>query len=154
VATEQGYESESSSAFEGSNEQTPPPSEHRPLQESSPPAKPKTKNDVVVKDEEQGIKDLLKDAGLLQFDQADAHSVNGFKFSSRSSFKSYSEKNESDPQFCKDTLMQSRTARSSEAFTQKHVTGVVFASWKTPPNGQKVRVPGSRSSTDLFLITS
>lgn len=55
--------------------------------------KPKP-NDVVVKDEEQGIKDLLKDAGLLQFDQSDVHSMNGFKFSSKSSFKSYSEKND------------------------------------------------------------
>ena len=67
AAVEQGYESESSSAFEGSNEQTPPPPEQRPVQQPPPPAKPKTKNDVVVKDEEQGIKDLLKDAGLLQF---------------------------------------------------------------------------------------
>jgi hypothetical protein len=62
------------------------------------------KNDVVVKDEEQGIKDMLKDAGLLQFDHNDAHSLNGFKFSSRSSFKSYSEKNDSDPQFCNRLL--------------------------------------------------
>jgi UDP-N-acetylglucosamine transferase subunit ALG13 len=60
----------------------------------------KKKNEIVVKDEEQGIKDLLKDAGLLQYDNSEVQSVNGFKFSSRSSFKSYSEKNDSDNQFC------------------------------------------------------
>jgi len=51
---------------------------------------PKKKNEIVVKDEEHGIKEMLKDAGLLQFDHSDAISVNGLKVSSRSSFKSYS----------------------------------------------------------------
>lgn len=45
---------------------------------------------MVVKDEEQGIKDLLKDEGLLQYDNSEIQSNNGFRFSSKSSFKSYS----------------------------------------------------------------
>ena len=64
----------------------------------------KKKTEIVVKEEEQDIKNMLADAGILRFDQSkkkeevkDAgaesgkESVNGdFKFSSRSSFKSYS----------------------------------------------------------------
>lgn len=87
----------------------------------------KPKNDVVVKDEEQGIKDLLKDAGLLQFNQSDAHSLNGLKFSSRSSFKSYSEKNESDQQFCNSSLKQSTKATTSEDSTTKPEGAAVSA---------------------------
>lgn len=62
----------------------------------------KGKEDVVVKDEEQGIKDLLKEAGLLieQKHHEPSH-ANGFRLSSRSSFKSYSENNnDSDQHFC------------------------------------------------------
>lgn len=72
-----GYLSDSSSAFEGEEEEY----------ESSPPVKmeerddpiipenliavtvtrPRKKDGVIVQEEEQGIKDLLKDAGLLQY---------------------------------------------------------------------------------------
>ena len=94
-------------------------------------AKPPKKNDVVIKDEEQGIKDLLKDAGLLQFDQSDAHSMNGFKFSSRSSFKSYSEKNDSDQQFCTSFLTQSKTANSKRDSTPRHERAAASATSTT-----------------------
>ena len=59
---------------------------------------PPKKEGVIVQEEEQGIKDLLKDAGLLQFEKSEIEingasggsGTNGLKFSSRSSFKSYS----------------------------------------------------------------
>ena len=73
---------------------------------------------MVVKDEEQGIKDLLKEAGLLiEQKNKPEHSLNCFKLSSRSSFKSYSENNnDSDQHFCIYELIQSRIATCSEAF--------------------------------------
>ena len=110
-------------------------------------AQPPKKNDVVIKDEEQGIKDLLKDAGLLQFDQSDAHSMNGFKFSSRSSFKSYSEKNDSDQQFCTSCLIQSKTANSKRDSTQKREREAASATSITPPND-----PRAKGWENHFLI--
>lgn len=95
-------------------------------------SKPPKKNDVVIKDEEQGIKDLLKDAGLLQFDQSDAHSLNGLKFSSRSSFKSYSEKNDSDQQFYNPYLTQSKTANFKKDSTRRHERAAASATSITP----------------------
>ncbi len=44
--------------------------------------------------------------------------LNGFKFSSRSSFKSYSEKNDSDQQFCNLKVIQFRIAIFKKDFSQ------------------------------------
>lgn len=60
--------------------------------------RPRKKDGVIVQEEEQGIKDLLKDAGLLQYErpepshmiQPQSQESGGLKVSSKSSFKSYS----------------------------------------------------------------
>lgn len=70
-----GYQSDSSSAFEdGEQEQDSPGvkiEENDPLPQDIVVAvtKPREKEGVIVQEEEQGIKDLLKDAGLLQYEK-------------------------------------------------------------------------------------
>lgn len=59
------------------------------------------KPEIVVEADQTNIRDILKDAGILKEEQSQVdRSV--IRFSSRSSFKSYSENNniESDNQFC------------------------------------------------------
>ena len=71
------------------------------------------KTEIVVKYEEQDIKEILADHGLLCYDQpqhnskekehlaADRESVNGdFRSSVKSSFKSYSHSDSNDHQIC------------------------------------------------------
>jgi hypothetical protein len=70
--SEQGYVSDRSSAFEDEEEESSqhevnnfPEKEEEKVEPKNIKIQKKQKNDVVVKDEEQGIKDLLKEAGLL-----------------------------------------------------------------------------------------
>jgi hypothetical protein len=83
--SDQGYDSDPSSAFE---------EEHNPNKEQ--------RHDVVVEEQQENIRDLLKDAGILK-EEHEVVDRSAIRFSSRSSFKSYSENNnvESDNQFCK-----------------------------------------------------
>ncbi len=73
----------------------------------------------------KGIKDLLKEAGLLIYHQQKGPialntNTNTFKISSKSSFKSYSENNnESDQQFCTSQIIKSRIVISKRDFFQK-----------------------------------
>lgn len=71
-----GYQSDSSSAFDGEEELSPPVK----MEEGDDPivpdsliavtvTRPRKKEGVIVQEEEQGIKDLLKDAGLLQYEK-------------------------------------------------------------------------------------
>jgi hypothetical protein len=78
---------------------------------------------------------------LLQYDndKSELHSVNAFKFSSRSSFKSYSEKNDSDNQFCINLAIQSRTANYKKGSTPNAEEETSSRTSETPPKSQKGR---------------
>ncbi len=96
---ELGYDSDSSSVFEEEAEV-----EKEAINKENKP-------EVVVQEQQEGIRDMLKDAGLLKEEEGAGNGGNGdfgsgFPFSSRSSFKSYSEKNiDSDNGFCKKSLI-------------------------------------------------
>lgn len=83
--SDHGYDSDPSSAFE---EDPNPHKDHR--------------HDVVVEEQQENIRDLLKDAGILK-EEHEVVDRSAIRLSSRSSFRSYSENNnlESDNQFCK-----------------------------------------------------
>ena len=102
---ELGYDSDSSSVFEEEAEV-----EKEAINKENKP-------EVVVQEQQEGIRDMLKDAGLLKEEEGAGNGGNGdfgsgFPFSSRSSFKSYSEKNiDSDNGFCKKSLIELRIVR-------------------------------------------
>ncbi len=96
-ADEQGYASDNSSDFEEEEEE-----------EQAKQMKP----EIVIQADQTNIRDILKDAGILKEQQSQVdRSV--IRFSSRSSFKSYSENNniESDNQFCNYDVIQSMIVR-------------------------------------------
>lgn len=85
--SDRGYDSDPSSAFE----EDPNPNKEQ-------------RHDVVVEEQQENIRDLLKDAGILK-EEHEVVDRSAIRFSSRSSFKSYSENNnvESDNQFFDDS---------------------------------------------------
>ena len=60
----------------------------------------------MIEEQQEGIRDMLKDHGLLKEEQSEVEAA-AFRFSCKSSFKSYSENNnvESDNQFCRCVVM-------------------------------------------------
>ena len=62
----------------------------------------KNRPEVIVEEQTSNIKDMLMDAGLLKIDQEKINEDHGsaLKFSSNSSFKSYSDNNMSANEFC------------------------------------------------------
>ena len=77
----------------------------------------------------------------------------GFKLSSRSSFKSYSENNnDSDQHFCTPPLMQSRTATSRRASSPTSTSATTCATSTTPPSARTARARLTYFSTDAHHL--